>query len=79
MSFKKAGIYPPNPGTTRGTATKLSSSKDKVVYTTGRTVIVSFDVLPFDDKELFSSFRPYAVDTRFEGEGQIALIRTVHA
>ncbi|KAJ3512753.1 hypothetical protein NLJ89_g3342 [Agrocybe chaxingu] len=40
MSFKKAEIYPPNPVTARGVSTKLSSSKGKIVYTTGRTVII---------------------------------------
>ncbi|KAF8155889.1 WD40-repeat-containing domain protein [Crassisporium funariophilum] len=40
MSFNKAGLYAPNPGTARGVATKLSSSKDKVVYTSGKTVII---------------------------------------
>ena len=40
MSFKKLEIYPPNPSTNRGTSTKLSSSKDKVIYTSGRTVVV---------------------------------------
>ena len=40
MSFKKAHIYPPNPVTTRGQSIKLSSSKDKLIYTSGRTVIV---------------------------------------
>jgi len=42
MSFKKTGIFPPNPVTTRGTPTKLSSTKDKVVYASGKTVIVRF-------------------------------------
>ncbi|KAF8182076.1 WD40-repeat-containing domain protein [Pholiota molesta] len=40
MSYKKAGLYPPNPVTTRGASTKLSSGKDKVVYTSGRTVLI---------------------------------------
>ncbi|KDR80239.1 hypothetical protein GALMADRAFT_242541 [Galerina marginata CBS 339.88] len=40
MSYKKAGLYPPNPVTTRGVSTKLSSSKDKIVYTSGRTVLI---------------------------------------
>ncbi|KAF8893170.1 WD40-repeat-containing domain protein [Gymnopilus junonius] len=40
MSYKKTGLYPPNPITTRGVSTKLSSSKDKVVYTSGRTVLI---------------------------------------
>ncbi|CAA7264403.1 unnamed protein product [Cyclocybe aegerita] len=40
MSFKKAEIYPPNPVTARGVSTKLSSSKGKIVYTSGRTVII---------------------------------------
>ena len=41
MSFKKADLYPCHPATARGEAARLSSSKDKVVYTNGRTVIVS--------------------------------------
>lgn len=45
MSFTKGVLYPCNPATTRGESTKLSSSKDKVVYTNGRAVIVSLSVL----------------------------------
>lgn len=41
MSFKKQDLYPCNPATARGEATKLASSGDKVVYTNGRTVVVS--------------------------------------
>lgn len=41
MSFKKGELYPCNPATARGESTKLSSSGDKVVYTNGRTVVVS--------------------------------------
>ncbi|KAI0716528.1 WD40 repeat-like protein [Earliella scabrosa] len=40
MSFKKGVLYPCNPATTRGEPTKISSSKDKVVYTNGRSVIL---------------------------------------
>ncbi|RPD61277.1 WD40 repeat-like protein [Lentinus tigrinus ALCF2SS1-6] len=40
MSFKKGVLYPCNPATTRGEPTKISSSKDKVVYTNGRSVII---------------------------------------
>ena len=40
MSFKKAAVYPCNPATTRGEATRLSVHKDKLVYANGRTVIV---------------------------------------
>ncbi|KAL1949187.1 hypothetical protein VTO73DRAFT_10993 [Trametes versicolor] len=40
MSFTKGVLYPCNPATTRGESTKLSSSKDKVVYTNGRAVII---------------------------------------
>ena len=40
MSFKKVALYPCNPSTARGVATKLSESKDKIAYTNGRTVIV---------------------------------------
>lgn len=41
MSYKANHIYPCNPATARGTSTKLSAHKDKIVYTNGRTVIVS--------------------------------------
>jgi len=41
MSCKKLAVYPPNPSTTRGVSTKLSASKDKIVYTNGKSVIVS--------------------------------------
>jgi len=40
MSYKKVEIIPVNPATTRGIATKLSASKDKIVYTNGRTVVI---------------------------------------
>lgn len=40
MSFKKRDLFPCNPGTVRGEATRISSSKDKIAYTNGRTVIV---------------------------------------
>jgi hypothetical protein len=40
MSFKQTALYPVNPTTTRGTATKISSHKDKVVYANGRSIIV---------------------------------------
>ena len=45
MSFKKGVLYPANPATARGAATKLSSSKDKIVYTNGRSVIVSLSTV----------------------------------
>ncbi|KAH7887030.1 WD40-repeat-containing domain protein [Phlebopus sp. FC_14] len=40
MSFMRQAIYPCNPGTERGHTTKLSASKDKVIYTNGRNVII---------------------------------------
>ncbi|KAG9221920.1 hypothetical protein CCMSSC00406_0005745 [Pleurotus cornucopiae] len=40
MSFKRAGIFSPNPLTTRGVSTKLSAQKDKIVYTNGKVVII---------------------------------------
>ncbi|THH29175.1 hypothetical protein EUX98_g5012 [Antrodiella citrinella] len=40
MSFKHVALYPCNPATARGESTKLSSNKDKIVYTNGRTVII---------------------------------------
>lgn len=40
MSYKASGLFPSNPVTTRGASTKISSYKDKVVYTNGKTVIV---------------------------------------
>ncbi|KAH6917769.1 WD-repeat-containing protein [Coprinopsis sp. MPI-PUGE-AT-0042] len=40
MSSKSTFVFPPHPTTARGSASKLSSSKDKVVYTTGKVVIV---------------------------------------
>lgn len=40
MSYTKHSLFPPNPTTARGSSTKLSSSKDKVVYASGKTVIV---------------------------------------
>uniref|UniRef100_A0A0W0F669 Uncharacterized protein n=1 Tax=Moniliophthora roreri TaxID=221103 RepID=A0A0W0F669_MONRR len=40
MSFKPVGIYPANPTTDRGVSTKLSASKDRIVYTNGKSVII---------------------------------------
>ncbi|KAJ7064698.1 WD40-repeat-containing domain protein [Mycena amicta] len=40
MSFKKAALFPPTPSTARGTATKLSAHKEKIVYTNGKAVII---------------------------------------
>ncbi|OBZ67657.1 putative WD repeat-containing protein C9G1.05 [Grifola frondosa] len=40
MSFQKGQLYPCAPATTRGESTKLSASKDKIVYTNGRSVII---------------------------------------
>lgn len=63
MSFKKLEIYPPNPSTTRGTPTKLSSSKDKVIYASGRTVIVRSFRSPAWSRELMHccAFHSYAI------------------
>jgi len=40
MSSKRIALYPCSPNTVRGTSTKLSASKDKVIYANGKTVIV---------------------------------------
>ncbi|KAK7020199.1 WD40 repeat-like protein [Paramarasmius palmivorus] len=40
MSFKQTSLYPANPTTDRGVSTKLSASKDKIVYTNGKSVII---------------------------------------
>ncbi|KAF9443022.1 WD40 repeat-like protein [Macrolepiota fuliginosa MF-IS2] len=40
MSYKPSGLFPSNPVTARGAATRISSWKDKVVYTNGKTVII---------------------------------------
>ncbi|KAL9710209.1 WD40 repeat-like protein [Leucoagaricus gongylophorus] len=40
MSFKASGVFPSNPVTMRGTSTKISSYRDKVVYTNGKTVVM---------------------------------------
>ncbi|CAK5280612.1 unnamed protein product [Mycena citricolor] len=40
MSFKQTSLFPPTPNTTRGTSTKLSAHKDKIVYTNGKSVII---------------------------------------
>ncbi|TFY78699.1 hypothetical protein EWM64_g5314 [Hericium alpestre] len=40
MSFVKTALYPGNPGTARGVSTKLSSSKEKIVYTNGKSVYI---------------------------------------
>jgi hypothetical protein len=41
MSFSRVALYPANPTTTRGAYTKLGASKEKIVYTNGKTVFVS--------------------------------------
>ncbi|KAI0002600.1 WD40 repeat-like protein [Russula compacta] len=38
MSFTKVALYPANPTTARGAYTKLSASKEKIVYTNSKTV-----------------------------------------
>ncbi|OAX35074.1 WD40 repeat-like protein [Rhizopogon vinicolor AM-OR11-026] len=40
MSSKQIALYPCSPNTVRGTSTKLSASKDKVIYANGKTVII---------------------------------------
>ncbi|KAG1745275.1 WD40-repeat-containing domain protein [Suillus lakei] len=40
MTSKRIALYPCSPDTVRGTSTKLSASKDKVVYANGKTVII---------------------------------------
>jgi hypothetical protein len=41
MSFTKVALYPANPTTVRGVYARLSASKEKIVYTNGKTVFVS--------------------------------------
>ena len=62
MSFTKVDLIPCNPATSRGEATKLSASKDKIAYTNGRTVIVRRDNCEF---RLVILIVP--PDSRFEG------------
>lgn len=40
MSSKRIALYPCSPNTVRGTSTKISASKDKVIYANGKTVII---------------------------------------
>ncbi|KAJ3840032.1 WD40 repeat-like protein [Lentinula raphanica] len=40
MSFKQSALYPSNPVTERGVATKLSASKDRILYANGKTVVI---------------------------------------
>ncbi|KAJ7247874.1 WD40-repeat-containing domain protein [Mycena haematopus] len=40
MSFKQTSLFPPSPATARGTSTKLSAHKDKIVYTNGKIAII---------------------------------------
>ncbi|KAI0322912.1 WD40 repeat-like protein [Amylostereum chailletii] len=40
MSFTKSALFAANPSTSRGTATKLSASKEKIVYTNGKAVFI---------------------------------------
>lgn len=55
MSFKKVDLFPCNPATTRGESTRISSSKDKIVYTNGRTVIVRCPPLRAVDRRVLMS------------------------
>lgn len=48
MSYKASGLFPSNPVTTRGSSTKISSYNDKVIYTNGKTVIVSVICSPVE-------------------------------
>ena len=41
MSFTKVALYSANPTTVRGVYTRLSASKEKIIYTNGKTVFVS--------------------------------------
>ncbi len=49
MSFTKVALYPANPTTVRGVYTRLSASKEKIVYTNGKTVFVSTFVLIYTE------------------------------
>ncbi|THH14402.1 hypothetical protein EW146_g5922 [Bondarzewia mesenterica] len=40
MSFTKINLYAANPTTARGVSTKLSASKEKIVYANGKTVFI---------------------------------------
>ncbi|KAH7878576.1 WD40-repeat-containing domain protein [Lentinula edodes] len=40
MSFKQYAIFPSNPATERGISTKLSASKDRIVYASGKTIVI---------------------------------------
>ncbi|KIJ46853.1 hypothetical protein M422DRAFT_249597 [Sphaerobolus stellatus SS14] len=40
MSSTYLRTYPPNPNTTRGTATKISSHGDKLIYANGKSIII---------------------------------------
>jgi len=40
MSFARVALYPANPTTVRGAYTKLSASKEKIVFTNGKTVFI---------------------------------------
>ena len=64
MSFKRLEIYPPNPSTARGASTKLSSSKDKVIYASGRSVVVRVSI-PYSNNPFDASFPKVA---RSEGQ-----------
>lgn len=63
MSFTRVAIYAPSPSTTRGQSTKISASKDKIVYTNGRAVFVSCETLPSVAAEAQRSC--LALDTRY--------------
>ena len=76
MSYKKAGLYPSNPVTARGASTKLSSGKDKVVYTSGRTVLVRsrrFFFCCVDHAKWFLHLFRYAI-SRLDAQGLICWI-----
>ncbi|KAF8348597.1 WD40-repeat-containing domain protein [Amanita rubescens] len=49
MSSKFVGLLPANPNTTRGTSTKLSASKGKIVYANGKTIINASPALAYSE------------------------------
>ncbi|KAJ3848746.1 WD40-repeat-containing domain protein [Lentinula lateritia] len=40
MSYKQYALFPSNPATERGISTKLSASKDRIVYASGKTIVI---------------------------------------
>ncbi|TFK67757.1 WD40 repeat-like protein [Pluteus cervinus] len=68
MSFKRVSVFAANPATTRGSATKLSTHKDQLVYVNGRHVIIR-DLNNATNAKTYSGHAQNATVARFSPSG----------